>query len=74
MNEPLVKIHSPSFRLSFRRGLSSFLFYYPLTLAGSLLLAAAVYLVGRSLAQDNPYGVLLGLLALLVLADRKSVV
>jgi hypothetical protein len=68
MNEPLVKIHSPSVRFNLRRGLNSFLFYYPLTLAGSLLLAAALYLVGRSLAQDNPYGVLLGFLALLVLA------
>jgi hypothetical protein len=68
MNEPLVRTRSPSIRSTFRRWLGSFLFYYPVTLAGSLLLAAALYLLGRSLAQENPYGVLLGLLALLVLA------
>jgi hypothetical protein len=43
------------------------LFYFPFTPAGFLLLAAALYLLGRSLAQDNPYGVLLALAALLVL-------
>jgi hypothetical protein len=43
------------------------MFYYPFTLAGSLLLAAALYLLGRGLAQDNPYGVLLALVAVLVL-------
>ena len=54
--------------LTARRWLRSFLFYYPLTLAGSLLLAAALYLLGRSLAQENSYGVLLALAALLVLS------
>ncbi|MBN2551492.1 MAG: DUF58 domain-containing protein [Spirochaetales bacterium] len=68
MNESLAKSRSPSIRLAFRRRLRSLVFYYPLTLAGSLLLAAALYLLGRGLAQDNPYGVLLALLALLMLA------
>ena len=67
MNEPLVKTRNPSIRSTFRRWLESFLFYYPLTLAGSLLLVAALYLLGRGLAQENSYGVLLALLALLVL-------
>ena len=67
MNEPLVRTRNPSIRSTFRRWLESFLFYYPLTLAGSLLLVAALYLLGRGLAQENSYGVLLALLALLVL-------
>ena len=58
MNDPVARTRS---------WLQSFLFYFPFTLAGSLLLAAALYLLGRSLAQDNPYGVLLALAALLVL-------
>jgi hypothetical protein len=54
-------------KMKIRNWLQIFLFYFPFTLAGSLLLAAALYLLGRSLAQDNPYGVLLALAALLVL-------
>jgi hypothetical protein len=74
MNDPLATSSSPSIRLrkstkaALRGRLRSFLFYFPFTLAGSLLLAVALYLLGRSLAQDNPYGVLLALAALLVLA------
>ena len=68
MNEPLATTRSPSIRLTFRRWLRSLVLYYPLTLAGSLLLAASLYLLGRGLALDNPYGVLLALVALLILA------
>jgi len=68
MNDPLAATRSPSIRLTLRSWLRSFLFYYPFTLAGSLLLGASLYLMGRSLAQDNPYGVLLALAALAVLA------
>jgi hypothetical protein len=68
MNDPAATTRSPSIRLAIRSWLESFAFYFPFTLAGSLLLAAALYLLGRSLAQDNPYGVLLALAALLVLA------
>jgi hypothetical protein len=39
---------------------------YPLTPAGTLLAAAGFYLLGRGLAQDNPYAVVLGVLALAV--------
>ncbi len=67
MNEPLVRTRNPSIRPTFRHRLEGFLFRYPLTLAGSLLLVAALYLLGRGLALENPYGVLLALLALLVL-------
>jgi hypothetical protein len=67
MNEPVAAAHTPSIRLTIRSWLRSFLFYFPFTLAGSLLLSAALYLLGRSLAQDNPYGVVLALAALLVL-------
>jgi hypothetical protein len=68
MNDPVATTSSPSIRLKLRRWLRRFAFDFPFTLAGSLLLAAALYLLGRSLAQENPYGVLLGLAALLVLA------
>ncbi|UCF99951.1 MAG: DUF58 domain-containing protein [Spirochaetaceae bacterium] len=68
MNESAVTTRSPSIQMILRRWLRSFLFYYPLTLAGSLLLAAALFLLGRSLAQENPYGVLLALAGLLVLS------
>jgi hypothetical protein len=67
MNEPVAAVHTPSIRLTIRSWLRSFLFYFPFTPAGSLLLSAALYLLGRSLAQDNPYGVVLALAALLVL-------
>jgi uncharacterized protein (DUF58 family) len=40
---------------------------YPLTLAGTLVAAAAFYLLGRGLAQANPYAVFLALLAAVVL-------
>ncbi len=46
----------------------SFAYHYPLTAAGTLLLAAALYLLGRGLAQENPYGLLLSVLALILLA------
>jgi hypothetical protein len=68
MNEPPAAAPSMPSRKAVPRWLQSFFFYYPFTLAGTLLLAAAAYLLGRGLAQDNPYGVLLALLALLVLA------
>ena len=73
MNDPVATSSSPSVRmtkstkLKIRSWLRIFLYYFPFTLAGSLLLVAALYLLGRSLAQDNPYGVLLALVALLVL-------
>jgi len=41
---------------------------YPLTLAGTLVAAAAFFLLGRGLAQANPYAVFLALLAVVVLA------
>jgi len=68
MNDPLATTSNPSIRLTIQGRLQIFFFYFPFTLAGSLLVAAALYLLGRSLAQDNPYGVLLALAALLVLA------
>lgn len=43
-------------------------FHYPFTPAGTVLLAASLLLVGRGLAQANPYALFLALLALLVLA------
>jgi hypothetical protein len=68
MNDPVATTRNPSIRLTIRNWSKSILFYFPFTLAGSLLLIAALYLLGRSLAQDNPYGVLLALAALLVLS------
>jgi uncharacterized protein (DUF58 family) len=41
---------------------------YPFTLAGTLVAAAAFFLLGRGLAQANPYAVFLALLAAAVLA------
>jgi hypothetical protein len=67
MNDPVATTPSHSIRLTIRNWWRKFSFYYPLTLAGTILLAAALYLMGRGLAQDNPYGVLLSLAALLVL-------
>jgi hypothetical protein len=71
MNDPAATAHTHSVRTMksiIRSWMRSVLFYFPFTLAGSLLLAAALYLLGRSLAQDNPYGVLLALAAAAVLA------
>jgi len=68
MNEPLAPSQTPSIRLMMRRWLRNLSFYYPLAPAGSLLLIAALFLLGRSLAQENAYGLLLSLLALAVLA------
>lgn len=43
-------------------------FHYPFSPTGTLLLLAALGLLGRGLALGNPYGVALGVLALAVLA------
>jgi hypothetical protein len=43
------------------------LFYYPLTVSGSLLLILSLILLGRSYAKSNPYGILLSLFAVIVL-------
>jgi hypothetical protein len=71
MSETLAKTRNssirPTFRATLHRWLRNLRYYFPLTLTGALLLIAAVFLLGRSLAQDNAYGVLLALLALLVL-------
>jgi hypothetical protein len=57
--------------------LSTIAWYYPFTLAGTLLLAAALGLLARGLVRENSYAVLLsllalGVLALLALATRLS--
>jgi len=67
MNEPLARTRNRSIQSTRRNRLESFLFHYPLSLAGSLLLISSMYLLGRGFAQENPYGILLALLALLVL-------
>ncbi len=53
---------------AFRRFLQGARRLYPLTLAGTLVAAAAFFLLGRGLAQANPYAVFLALLAAVVLA------
>jgi uncharacterized protein (DUF58 family) len=52
---------------AFRRFLLGARRLYPLTLAGTLAAAAAFFLLGRGLAQANPYAVFLALLAAVVL-------
>jgi hypothetical protein len=42
-------------------------YYYPFTIAGSLLFIVSVVLIGTGLAQRNPYALFLGLLSLAVL-------
>jgi len=58
----------PAARRFFRRFVfRRFAFHYPFTAAGTLLLLAALGLIGRSLALANPYALFLALLALAVL-------
>jgi hypothetical protein len=47
--------------------LSRFRYFYPFTVAGSLLLAGSILLLATGLARRNPYALFLGLLALAVL-------
>ena len=54
-------------RLSVTRWLSIIIFYYPLTVSGSLLFILSLILLGRSYAKGNPYGILLSLSAVIVL-------
>ena len=62
-------MEAPARRLpAFRRFLLGARRLYPLTLAGTLVAAAAFLLLGRGLAQANPYAVFLALLAAVVLA------
>jgi uncharacterized protein (DUF58 family) len=62
-------MEAPARRLpAFRRILLRARRLYPLTLAGTLVAAAAFFLLGRGLAQGNPYAVFLALLAAVVLA------
>ena len=62
-------MEAPARRLpAFRRFLLGARRLYPLTLAGTLVAAAAFLLLGRGLAQANPYAVFLALLAVVVLA------
>jgi hypothetical protein len=62
-------MEAPARRLpAFRRFLARAGRLYPLTLAGTLVAAAAFYLLGRGLALANPYAVFLALLAVVVLA------
>ncbi len=53
---------------AFRRSLARAGRLYPLTAAGTLVAAAAFFLLGRGLALANPYAVFLALLAVVVLA------
>ena len=64
MGSPAAVRRPPALRRFLRRAAR----LYPLTSAGTLLTAAALFLVGRGLAQANPYAVFLALLALVVLA------
>jgi uncharacterized protein (DUF58 family) len=62
-------MEAPARRLpAFRSFLREARRLYPLTLAGTLVAAAAFYLLGRGLAQANPFAVFLALLAAVVLA------
>ncbi len=43
-------------------------FYYPFTISGTILFSISIFLLGRGWASGNPYGLMLSLTALLILA------